>query len=163
MDMCGSKNNYNGAHYSTDLSFKIYGITGSPRYEVPDNAHGTPEPDSLTRRASTSNICPNFGFNGVSRTDCRKGECPAIPNEFNKCTSYCEIRRTGFVGGEEEAPPPWGQVVLPGNSLSLEEGMSTTTTWGVSVELSAGFWEAITAGVGFDCESLGLSFSTSHS
>lgn len=77
-------------------------------------------------------ICPKFGFNDESRSNCRVGDCPNIPEKFNECAAYCEVRRTGIVGVEEEAPPPQGSVVLPGTNLELTEGLETTIEFGLS-------------------------------
>ena len=38
---CGADGNYNGGHYTTDLSFKIYGVRGGPTFRAPVAAfHG---------------------------------------------------------------------------------------------------------------------------
>ena len=54
---------------------------------------------------------------------------------------------------EEEAPQPWGQLVLEGNSLALGEGESETTTHGFDVGLGWEFIETITLNIGYSCKS----------
>lgn len=76
-----------------------------------------------------------------------------MPEKLDQCNAFCEVRRTGYYGTEEEAPPLWGKGILPGQTLQLQEGFETSTTIGIGIGLSAG--EALLAifdSVDFTCK-----------
>lgn len=106
-----------------------------------------------------SNDCTHPGYSGETHWTCQKdghhtqpdGTCEGV-NEDNKCISFCEVKRTYFVGAEQVPAGEFGEAVSPGTTKDLAPGSETTITTGFSVGLDATAKEAIGAGVSFECE-----------
>lgn len=157
---CGSRNNYNGAHYADGLTFHIHGVAyDNPLIQSHNFPRGfTTDSDIGLARAVSKmdDICPRFQFTGISRYDCPNPARRCDDDRFdwpeNNCMMYCEVRRTGFMGPESEAPAPYGQARPPGQDLQLQEGIETSVSSTIGAGLSATFLGAISLGINFECK-----------
>ncbi|KAI1355600.1 hypothetical protein F5Y01DRAFT_326133 [Xylaria sp. FL0043] len=68
----------------------------------------------------------------------------------SQCAIYCEVRRTGFLGPQQNGPGDFGRLEAPGTSVSLTSGSSTTISYGFSIGGSKDWKDAISLGVSFD-------------
>lgn len=106
----------------------------------------------LLARRQDVDPCATMGYTGESKYNCHQkeghtlvdGVCPS-PVYKEDCWSYCEVRRTGFLGLESVPEGQAGTQNLPGINAVLAVSTEYSITHGVSVGIAGG-WEDIIAG-----------------
>ncbi|KAI0814493.1 hypothetical protein GGR55DRAFT_675780 [Xylaria sp. FL0064] len=100
-------------------------------------------------------------INNEPQFDCAKPEGHTLnpdgscgnPDEFDtdtSCNIYCEVKRTTFLGPQQNAPEKFGEAQLSTETLGLEEGEEVTFTTGFSIGLEGAFKDAVALGASFE-------------
>ncbi|KAF2120890.1 hypothetical protein BDV96DRAFT_280548 [Lophiotrema nucula] len=153
---CGGGGSFAGEHRANGLKFAAYGTKAGKNIRQKGKKANTSPNRSLRlgRRAD----CNDIGTTGVSHFDCPKpdghvtdgdGNCPGFDDTDKQCTSYCEVRRTGFLGPEEIVPGEAGEIAAKGKQVNVEHGLEISITHGFSIDLGATILDAVSLGVSY--------------
>jgi hypothetical protein len=160
---CGTDGPFSGVHYASGLKFSAYGIYGGRSMQeesFPPVARAIEDFHRVAEARQEHDPCDIMGFTGDTWYNCSKpvghrlipetGVC-GPPTAENKCQVYCEVRRTGFLGMETNAPKQFANQVPPGISLALTEGEEESISLGFSTGIEGVIEDIFGAGVSFEC------------
>lgn len=160
VDTCAGGGSFAGEHRANGIKYAAYGTKAGVNIRPHPNRNDTMSPNRRWRLSSRAD-CNDVGTTGISHFDCPKpeghvsdadGNCPGFDDTDNKCKSYCEIRRTGFLGPEEIVPGEAGEIAAKGKQVNVEKGKEISITHGFSVGLSAEIRQVVSLGVSYECK-----------
>ncbi|KAF2119825.1 hypothetical protein BDV96DRAFT_312061 [Lophiotrema nucula] len=158
VDQCRS-GSFAGQHRANGVAYAAYGAMAGQYIRSASSANS----QKYSRRDRLDG-CNDIGWNGVEHFNCDKpkdrttgadGNCPGHSDPKNRCTAYCEVKRTGSLGPEQLVPGEAGHISPKGQAQNIAHGTEISITHGFSVGLGGSYQEAVSAGVSYQ-------FSVTH-